>query len=120
LPKRKKTIAYKWVFAKKHGYLNGDTVCYKTRLVVKGYVQREGIDYNEVFSPVVKHSSIQILLAQDELKLDQLNVKTTFLHDDLEKEIYMTQLIGLKTAGKEHMVCKLKKSLYGLKQSPRQ
>ena len=60
-------------------------------MVAKGYAQREGIDYNKVFSPVVKHSSICILLAlvaQNELDLDQLDVKTAFLHDDLEEEIY--------------------------------
>ena len=81
----------------------------------KGYTQWEGFDYNEVFSPVVKHLSIQILLAlvaQYELDLDQLNVKTAFLHGDLDEEIYMSQPMGFKTAGKENMVCKLKKSLY--------
>ena len=82
------------------------------RLVAKGYAQREGIDYNEVFSPVVKHSSIHILLAlvaQYELDLDQLDAKTAFLHGDLYEEIYMSQPTGFKTAGKENMVCKLKK-----------
>jgi len=116
-------IGCKWVFAKKQGSSDGDTVRYKARLVAKGYTQREGIDYNEVFSHVVKHSSIRILLAliaQYELELDQLDVKTVFLNGDLEKEIYMSQPTGFKTAGKENMVCKLKKSLYGLKQSPRQ
>jgi len=54
-------------------------------------------------------------VAQYGLKLDQLDVKTTFLHDDLEEEIYMPQPTGFKTAEKEHVVCKLKKSLYGLK-----
>jgi len=93
LPKGKKAIGCKWVFAKKQGSLQEDAVRYKARLVAKGYAQREGIDYNEVFSPVVKHSSIRILLAldaQNELDLDQLDVKTAFLHGDLEKEIYMT------------------------------
>jgi len=102
--------------------LDGDTVHYKTRLVAKGYVQRECIDYNEVFLYVVKHSSIRILLvlvAQYELELDQLDVKTAFLHGDLEEEIYMPQPTRFKTARKENMVCKLKKSLYGLKQSSR-
>ena len=98
-------------------------VCYKARLVAKGYAQREGIDYNEIFSPVVKHSSIHILLAlvaQYELDLDQLDVKTASLHGDLDEEIYMSQPTGFKTAGKENIVCKLKKSPYELKQSPKQ
>jgi len=71
----------------------------------------------------VEHRPIQILLAlvaQYELELGQLNVKTTFLYDDLEEEIYISQLTGFKTVEKENMICKLKKSLYGLKQSPRQ
>ena len=123
MPKSKKAIGYKWVFVNKQRSLKGDIVYCKARLVGKGYAQREGIDYNEVFSPVVKHSSIRILLAlvaQYELKLDQLDVKIDFLHGDLEDEIYMSQLTGFKTTGKKNMVCKLKKSLYELKQSQRQ
>ena len=84
-------------------------------MVAKGYAQKEGINYNEIFSPVVKHSSIRILLAmvtQFNLKLVQLDVKTAFLHGDLEEEIYMTQPDGFKVAGKENWVCKLKKSFY--------
>ena len=83
--------------------------------MAKGYAQREGINYNEVFSPVVKHSSIRILLAlvaQYELELDQLDVNTAFLHSDLEEAIYTSQPMGSKTAEKENMICKLKKSLY--------
>jgi len=116
LPKKKKAIGCKWVFAKKQGSLDGDIVRYKARLVAKGYAQREGIDYNEIFSPVVKYSSILILLAlmaQYELKLDLLDVKTAFIHGDLEDEIYMSQPMGFKTARKKNMACKLKKSLYG-------
>ena len=92
-------------------------------MVAKGYAQREGIDYNEVFSLVIKHSSIQILqalVAHYELDLDHLDVKTAFLHGDLDEKIYMSQPMSFKTVGKENIVCKLKKSLYGLKQSPRQ
>ena len=63
LPKEKKAIGCKWVYAKKQGSLKEDTVCYKFRLVAKGYAQRKGINYNEVFSHVVKHSSYRILLA---------------------------------------------------------
>lgn len=117
LPNGKKAIGCKWVYAKKEGS-QMNQVRYKARLVAKGYAQKEGIDYNEVFSPVVKHSSIRILLAlvaQYDLDLVQLDVKTAFLHGDLEEEIYMTQTSGFKVAGREDCVCKLKKSLYGLK-----
>ena len=87
LPKGKKAIGYKWVFTKKEKFPEKKNVHYKARLVAKGYAQKEGIDYNEVFSPVVKHSSIRILLAlvaQLNLELAQLDVKTVFLHSDLE------------------------------------
>ncbi|GKC56115.1 transposable element, partial [Tanacetum coccineum] len=97
LPEGKKAIGCKWVYAKKEGFPGQDDVCYEARLVAKGYAQKERIDYNEVFSPV-----------------------TTFLLGDLEEEIYMVQPEGFKVAGKAHEVCKLHKSLYGLKQSPRQ
>jgi len=85
--------------------------------------QREGVDYNEIFSPVVRHTSIRVLLAMvahQNLELEQLDVKTAFLHGELDEEIYMTQPEGFQCPGKEDYVCKLKKSLYGLKQSPRQ
>ena len=123
LPKGKKAIGCKWVYAQKEGFPSKNDVRYKARLVAKGYAQKEGIDYNEVFSPVVKHSSIRILLAlvaQFDMEIVQMDVKTAFLHGDLEEEIYITQPDGFKVAGKENWVCKLNKSLYGLKQSPRQ
>ena len=122
LPKGKKAIGCKWVYAQKEGFPSKNDVRYKARLVAKGYAQKEGIDYNEVFSPVVKHSSIRILLAlvaQFDMELVQMDVKTTFFYGDLEEEIYITQPDGFKVAGKENWVCKLNKSLYGLKQSPR-
>ena len=123
LPKGKKEIGCKWVYAQKEGFPSKNDVRYKARLVAKGYAQKEGIDYNEVFSLVVKHSSIRILLAlvaQFNMELVQMDVKTTFLHGDLEEEIYITQPDGFKVVGKENWVCKLNKLLYGLKQSPRQ
>ena len=116
-------IGNKWIYTKKQGSLNQSTLQYKAKLVAKSFVQKEGIDYNEVFSPVVKHTSIRILLAlvaEYELKLAQLDVKTAFLHGDLKDEIYMTQPCGFKVAGKENHVYRLIKSLYRLKQSPRQ
>ncbi|KAJ4708896.1 Retrovirus-related Pol polyprotein from transposon TNT 1-94 [Melia azedarach] len=78
------------------------------------------MDYNEIFSPVVRHTSIRVLLAivaHQDLEVKQLDVKTAFLHGELEEEIYMTQPDGFQVPGKEDYVCKLKKSLYGLKQS---
>ena len=122
LPKGKKAIGCKWVYTKKEGIAGKDNIRFKARLVAKVNAQKEGIDYNEVFSPVVKHTSIRILfalVAQFDLELAQLDVKTVFLRGDLEEEIYMSQPDGFKVAGKENWACKLNKSLYGLKQSPR-
>ncbi|KAG8472814.1 hypothetical protein CXB51_034622 [Gossypium anomalum] len=92
-------------------------------LVAKGYSQVPGVDFTDVFSLVVKHSSIRALLgivAMHDLELEQLDVKTAFLHGELEEDIYMQQPEGFTVSEKEDYVCLLKKSLYGLKQSPRQ
>ncbi|KAH9784304.1 hypothetical protein KPL71_009603 [Citrus sinensis] len=99
LPKENKAIGCKWVYAKKEGFSRKNEIRYKARLVAKGCAQNEGIDYNEVFSLVVKHSYIRILLAmiaQFDLELVQLDVKTAFLHCDLVEEIYMIQPDGFK------------------------
>jgi hypothetical protein len=107
LPKGKKVIGCKWVYTKKKGSTEKekDDIRFKARLVAKGYTQKEGIDYNEVFSPVVKYSSISVLLAlvaQFDLELVQLDMKTAFLHGDLEEDIYITQPDGFKVVGKEN------------------
>ena len=94
---------------------------YKARLVVKGFGQKQGIDFDEIFSPIVKMCSIRVILGfttSMNLELEQLDVKIAFLHGDLDEEILMEQPKGFKVKGKENMVCKLKKSLYGLKQAP--
>jgi len=115
LPREKKPIRCKWVFKRKEGVSPNDEARYKARLVAKGYSQISGIDYNEVFSPVVKHSSIRTLLsivAMHDFELEQLDVKTVFLHGELEEDIYMEQPEGFVIPGKEKLVCKLKKSLW--------
>ncbi|PNX68168.1 retrotransposon-related protein, partial [Trifolium pratense] len=88
LPVGKTVIGCKWVYKR-----------YKARLVAKGFPQKEEVDYNEIFSPVVKHTSIRVLLslvAHVDLELEQLDVKTAFLHGDLDEEIYMYQPEGYK------------------------
>uniref|UniRef100_A0ACD5WKD8 Uncharacterized protein n=1 Tax=Avena sativa TaxID=4498 RepID=A0ACD5WKD8_AVESA len=123
LPKQKKAVRCKWIFKKKEGLSPKEPSRYKARLVAKGFSQIPGIDYNDVFSPVVKHSSIRTffsIVAMRDLELEQLDVKTAFLHGELDEEIYMDQPEGFIVPGKEDFVCKLKKYLYGLKQSPRQ
>ncbi|KAI3764834.1 hypothetical protein L2E82_14851 [Cichorium intybus] len=121
LPAGKKALQNKWVFRVKDE-IDGSKR-YKARLVVKGFQQKRGVDYNEIFSPVVKMTTIRMVLgivASEDLHLEQLDVKTAFLYGDLEEDIYMVQPEGFPTVGKENLVCKLKKSLYGLKQAPRQ
>jgi hypothetical protein len=123
LPKGKKPIGCKWVFKRKEAVSEKEGERFKAQLVAKGYSQRRGIDYDEVFSPVVRHTSIRAVLAlvvDQDLELEQLDVKTAFLHGNLEEEIFMVQPEGFKKPGTENLVCRLKKSLYGLKQSPRQ
>ncbi|KAH9782721.1 Integrase catalytic domain-containing protein [Citrus sinensis] len=121
LPKGKRAIGNKWVYTKKQGSSNQTTPRYKARLVAKGFTQKEGIDYNEVFSPVVKHTSIRILLtlvAEYELELAQLDVKMAFLHGDLEEEIYMIQPCGFRVAGKENHVCRSQEERYYMARVP--
>ena len=122
-PVGKRVISCKWIFKKTEGIPGVESASYKARFVVRGFDQQEGIDFNEVFSPIVHHTSIHVLLALValcDLELEQLDVKTTFLHGNLEKEIYIRQLESFIFPGKEDHVCRLINSLYGLKQSPRQ
>ena len=122
LPKGKRALENRWIFRVKHES-NSASLRYKARLVVKGFRQRKGVDFNEIFSPVVKMSSIRTMLslaATLDLEVEQMDVKTAFLHGDLEEEIYMKQPDGFQVEGKEDYVCRLRKSLYGLKQAPRQ
>ncbi|KAI3755705.1 hypothetical protein L1987_55511 [Smallanthus sonchifolius] len=104
---------------KQHGTIDK----YKVRLVIKGYKQREGLDYFDTYSPVTRITSIRLVLAIAairNLEVHQMDVKTAFLNGNLEEEIYMEQPEGFVAIGQEKKVCKLVKSLYGLKQAPKQ
>ncbi|XP_069358848.1 uncharacterized protein [Maniola hyperantus] len=118
-PKNQKAVQCKWVFKKKKG-LNGEVLRYKARLVAKGYTQKYGIDYHETFSPVVRYSTIRMLLAlaaEYNMDIDHMDVTTAFLNGDLQENVFMEQADNFKIKGKENMVYKLNKAIYGLKQA---
>jgi len=122
LSKGCRRVGCKWVLKTKcdsHGTLEH----YEARLVVKRFTQKDDIDYKETFSPVSQKDSFKIimaLVAHYDLELHQMDAKIVFLNRDLEKNVYMDQPMGFSFEGKEHMVWKLKKSIYGLKQASRQ
>ena len=121
MPSGIKPIGCKWVYKRKKG-IDGKVETFKARLVAKGYTQKEGIDYDETFSPVAMLKSIRILLsitAHYDYEIWQMDVKTVFLNGNLVEEIYMMQPEGFIAKNQEHIVCKLKRSIYGLKQASR-
>jgi hypothetical protein len=119
LPKEQKLVHCKWIYKAKY-VADGSVDKHKARLVAKGFSQVEGIDYSETFAPVAKMNSICLVLslaASQGWSVYQMDVKSAFLHGDLDEEIYMEKPLGY--VQDSSLVCRLKRSLYGLKQDPR-
>ena len=117
----RKTVGCKWIFKKKID-MDGNVSTFKARLVAKGFTQTPGIDYDETFSPVAKIKSIRIMLAIaafHDYEIWQMDVKTAFLNGKLAEDVYMSQPEGFVDAKFPNGVCKLEKSIYGLKQASR-
>ena len=120
-PEGVKPIGCKWVFKKKTD-MDGNVITFKGRLVAKGFKQIHGIDYDETFSPVAMLKSIRILFAiaaHYDYEIWQMDVKTAFLNGKLLEDVYMTQPEGFVTPENANKVCKLQRSIYGLKQASR-
>ena len=121
-PQGRSIVGCKWVFKVKSPEKEGGQQRFKARLVAKGYSQQKGIDYHETFAPVIKYQSLRLILsiaAQQDMHVHQMDVKTAFLNGELQEEIYMEMPEGLERKGQEGKALRLRKSLYGLKQSPR-
>ena len=117
-----KSIGCKWIFKTKKDS-KGNVERYQGRLVAKGFTKKEGIDYKETFSPVSSKDYFRIIMAfvaHFNLELHQIDVKTTFLNGDIDEIIYMVKPENFVSGDAKKMVCKLKKSIYGLKQASRQ
>jgi Reverse transcriptase (RNA-dependent DNA polymerase) len=120
-PYGKNVVGCKWVYSVKYNP-EGKVDRFKARLVAKGYTQTYGVDYEETFAPVVKMNIVRTLIScavNLGWDLCQLDVKNAFLHRDLKEEVFMEIPLGFANEQLRDKVCRLKRSLYGLKQSPR-
>lgn len=121
LPEGAKVIGVKWIFKTKFNK-KGEIDKFKARLVAKGYYQKHGVDFYEVFAPVARWDTIRSILAlaaERAWKVYQLDVKSAFLHGELEEDVYVKHPKGFEARDEPNKVYKLKKALYGLKQAPR-
>ena len=119
-PLNRRIVGSKWIFKQKVD-ATGSLERYKVRLVTQGCTQMFELDNEETFSPVDRFESVRCLLAlgaQHKLHLHQMDISTAFLHEELSEEVYMRQPEGFVESGQENLVCHLKRSIYGLKQSP--
>lgn len=114
-------ITLKWVFKLKKDEA-GAVIKHKARLVARGFVQQEGVDFDDAFVPVARMESVRLLLAlaaQEGWRVHHMDVKSAFLNGDLKEEVYVRQPPGFVIPGKENKVLRLRKALYGLRQAPR-
>ncbi|KAL8090283.1 hypothetical protein AgCh_039668 [Apium graveolens] len=121
LPFDRKVIGLKWIYKLKRD-ASGNIVKYKARLVAKGYVQKQGVDFDELFFPVRRVETVRLLLAlaaKNNWEVHHLDVKTAFLNGEIYEEVYIAQPEGFVKKGEEHLFYKLIKALYGLRQAPR-
>jgi hypothetical protein len=121
LPQGHRAITLKWVYKLKRNKA-GEIVKHKARLVARGFVQQEGVDFDEVFTPVAHMEYVCLLLvlaAQEGWQVDHMDVKSAFLNGDLKEVVYVHQPVGFVIAGQEGKVLRLRKVLYGLRQAPR-
>ena len=120
MPQRKKEINVKWVYKVKINS-KGKVTWHKARLVAKGFLQKEGIDFDEVFSPVARIETIRLVVGLAEINswhICQMDVKCAFLNGPLDEEVYVKQPVGFVKHDEERKVYRLQKALYGLKQAP--
>lgn len=121
LPPGHKPIGLKWIYKIKRD-TDGKIIKHKARIVAKGYVQKKGVDFEEIFALVTRLETVRLLLAlaaKNNWEVHHLDVKTAFLNGEIQEEVYVIQPEGFVKKGKENMVYKLIKALYGLRQAPR-
>ena len=117
LPAGRKPVGCNWVYKRKRNAA-GNILKYKARLVAQGFSPKYGEDYDEVFAPVTKQTTLRTLLAIASMKkmfLKHFDVKTAYLYGNLEEELYMKQPVGYEKKGAEKLVCRLRRSIYGMK-----
>jgi len=120
-PSDKLVVTSKWIYMIKH-VVDGSIDKYRARFVARGFSQKEGIDYEKIFAPTLRYTTIRLLVsfaATMGWNIHQMDVKTAFLNGTIDEEVHIKQPEGFKVNNRDFHVCRLKKTLYGLKQAPR-
>ena len=119
-PQDKVVVTWKWLYKIKHA-VDGSAEKYKACFVARGFSQKEGIDYDKIFAPVARYTTIRSIIAlaaSQGWNLHQMDVKATFSHGSIKEEFYVEQPGGFEIYDRESHVRRLKKALYGLKKAP--